>query len=265
MGTLSLALHYEKILNRRELIWQLALKGFKVRYKSPLLTMFWAVLKPLAFLLIFSFIFSFIGDRFDVGVPYSVFFLSGFVVWTFFSGCILDSSQSILNNHDLIKKIYFPREVLPFSVVLENGFSFGITFVLFVMFALFANVRPTSNVTLFPLVCVLLFSLTLGGALIAAALSTIYRDVRHIIDLGMTLLFYATPIFYPFSLVPDHLQNYYLLNPVAGIVILMRHSLLGGPAIPENLLLTTSVTSIIVLVTGVIIFKRHEPDMADYL
>jgi lipopolysaccharide transport system permease protein len=233
------------------------------RYQQSILGGFWAILQPIAMVMIFTVIFTkFI--HIDTGnVPYIVFSYVAMVPWTFFSTSISDMVESLVGNMNLVTKIYFPREILPFAAMLARLLDFGIaSLVLVILMVAYRLPIFTSQWIFLPLILLLQMAFTLGFGMIAAALNVYLRDVKHLVALGLQLWLYATPIIYPVTSVPEKLRPYYFLNPMAGIIQSYRIVLLHEGT-PDNYLLVSACISIFILLFGYWFFKRVEHQFAD--
>lgn len=245
----------------RELIYNLAVKDLKVRYKTPVLGFLWILLNPLLQMMVLSILFTFVV-RIQVA-NYPVFILTALIPWAFFSHSLSTSTSSIVENAPLIKKVWFPREVIPVSVNLANLVNFLLSLAVLFAFLAFWGIKPTLVILLLPLViaCQLIFNI--GMSLLTAALHTYYRDVRYLVDAMLMVWFYLTPIFYPITMVPERFLPIYMLNPMAGIVTLYRDVLLYGRLPDSSILLSTIVMALMALFFGILMFRKYEPSFAD--
>jgi lipopolysaccharide transport system permease protein len=180
-----------------------------------------------------------------------------------FATSITDMVESLVANMNLITKIYFPREILPLAAMLARLVDFVIAYALLIILMLIYQMRIFSSMWLFlPLILLIELALTLGVGLIGSAINIFYRDIKQIFTLGIQLVFYATPIIYPMDLVPSQYRFLYNLNPMAGIIRAYRAVLLDN-SYPDMSLIISAFISIVILVTGYILFKRVEPQFAD--
>jgi len=249
------------IWRRRDLVWNLALKGFKVRYKSSALALLWAVLNPLLMMFIFVAVFSYVVR---LKIPnYPLFLLIALIPWQYLSHCVSLSPTVVISNSVLIKKVMFPRESLPLSLVVEHGLSFLISLCLLIIFLIAYRIRPTGWAALFiPLALVQVMFIT-GLSLLLSSLNVLYRDVQQLTEVVLLLWFYATPIFYPISMVPEKFQGWYLINPMAALTVSYRDVLLYAK--PPDLFVVgqTVLISLAAFVIGWAVFRRISPVMAD--
>jgi lipopolysaccharide transport system permease protein len=252
-----------EVWRHRELLWTLAARDVAVRHKQAVIGAAWAILQPAAQMIIFTLLFHrFAGIRPDAPVAYPLFCLSGLLVWQLFSTGLGRASESLSGNANLITKVYFPRLLLPLSTILVAVVDFGVSFVfLLLVMALYRAPLHVSILATLPLAVLAALAATSIG-LWTSGLNLLYRDVRHILPFILQLLLYATPVFYPASLVPERWRPWLMLNPLAPIVEAFRSALLGQPMALGPLALATA-TLLIVGITGYWFFRRLERTFAD--
>lgn len=258
--------HLRELWRYRELICNLVARDLKVRYKSSVLGIAWSWMNPLLMMVVYTVLFT-IFLRNDSIHHYPVFLLCGLLPWQFFSDSILQSTGSIVANAHLIKKVYFPREILPISVVLSNLVNFLIALPVFFILALAFGVRPTVWALLLPITILIQVVFTVGLACILATLNVFYRDTQIILGVIMLAWFFLTPVFYPIHTVPQAASvlgvtfNAQLwlrrLNPVASFVASYRDLLFWGVPTGLDFLLRTTITALVVLVVGYLVFLRY--------
>ncbi len=255
--------HIRSLIRTRELIWAWTNRTIRARYQQSVLGALWAIIQPAAAVAIFSIIFTIFIPIDTGGLPYIVFSYAAMVPWTLFATSITDMVDSLTINMNLVSKIYFPREVLPLAALLARLLDFAIAVVLLVFMILFFKLPIFLLGWLFlPLILAIQLALALGLGLAGAALNVFYRDIKHLFVLGLQLWFYATPIIYPVSTVPEKLRPIYFLNPMAGTIEAYRAVLLYG-RLPESYLLISALSAAIVMLIGYWFFKRVEPRFAD--
>lgn len=256
----------------RELIENLVVRDLKVRYKHSVLGFVWSLLNPLLLMLVFTLVFTLMLP--NVTIPkFPVFVLCALLPWNFFHAAIMGALNSIVQSGHLIKKVYFPREILPISTVLSNFVNFLLALpVLFLLMAFF-DVPLTAHLIYLPLIMLVQIAFTIGIALILATLNVFYRDTGVIMEVVMQAWFFLTPIFYPAELLPEWGQVWgldlpvrrltYILNPMASIIASYRSVLYGftngsPPAAPAfDFFSRTIVTALVCLVVGYAFFVRH--------
>jgi lipopolysaccharide transport system permease protein len=249
----------------RDLLWLWTSREIKIRYKQSLLGVAWAILQPLALTVVFTLVFS-ILVRVDTGdTPYPIFAYSGLVPWTFLATSLSFGVSSLINNMNLVTKIYFPREILPLASIGAALVDFIIASLIFVGMMIFYRVWPSIEILwVLPLLTIQII-LTIGVTLIGSAILVFFRDVRFLIPLLVQIWMYATPVIYPVDLVPDKLQPYYFLNPMAGIIDGYRRALILGEPPEMSALLLSMAVSLMLFALGYALFKRLEPLYADLI
>jgi lipopolysaccharide transport system permease protein len=249
--------------NYRELLWVLTLREIQIRYKQSILGAAWAILQPLALMLMFTFVFSALLKVPSEGVPYPVFSYSALLFWTFFSTSLNNAIPSLETNAALIKKIYFPREFFPMSSILAAVFDLIIAALIFVGMMFYFHVDFTVNILYVIPVLIIQTIFTMGVCFIFSAMNAYYRDVKYALPLVIQLWLYATPIIYPLSLVPERFRTYYMLNPMAGIIETYRNVLVKGMAPDGFYMGIAAAGAVLLFVLGYWYFKRIEMTLAD--
>jgi lipopolysaccharide transport system permease protein len=249
----------------RELLFFLAWRDVKVRYKQTLLGAAWAVLQPFLTMVVFSVFFGRLAGLPSDDLPYPLFTYAGLLPWQLFAYALTESSNSLVNNQRLIAKVYFPRLVVPISAALSGLVDFGISFLVLLGMMLFYGTPLTARILFLPFLILLTLVSALALGLWLAALNVQYRDVRYIIPFIVQLGFFLTPIAYSASLVPTSLQPLYALNPMVGVVTGFRWALLGSEAPAGTLILVSTVVALLLLAGGLLFFRRMEDTFADLL
>ena len=258
----------------RELLYFLTLRDIKVRYKQTVLGVAWAILQPVMTMGVFSLIFGKLGKMPSASenVPYPISCFSGLVPWTFFAYGLAQCSNSLVGSQNLIKKVYFPRLVIPLSSVLSGALDFVIAFaLLLIMIPIYdvmlpqSRVCPTLNVLWLPLFLILALTTSVGVGLWLSALNVEYRDVRYAVPFLIQFWMFATPIAYPSSLLDPFpfAKTLYSLNPMAGVVDGFRWALLGTKTPPEWRIVLSATSAVLLLVSGAFYFRRMERNFAD--
>jgi lipopolysaccharide transport system permease protein len=247
----------------RELLYFLAWRDVKVRYRQTALGVAWVVLQPMLAMLVFSVFFGRLAGMPSEGVPYPVFAFCALLPWQLFAHALTESSASLVANQNLVTKVYFPRLIIPLAPVLAGLLDFLIAFGILVGMLAYYGITPTPLVWTLPLFLLLAITLAIGVGLWLAALNTRYRDVRYTIPFLTQIWLFATPIAYPSSLVPEPWRPWYGLNPMAGVVDGFRWVLLGAGGPPGGLLAVSAVVALVILVSGVYYFRRTERTFAD--
>lgn len=257
--------HLRELASAYELLYIWTLRDFKVRYSQSLLGAAWAILQPLSLMIVFSLIFAlFIRVPTD-GIPYPIFAYSALLVWTFFANSLSMAMPSLINNINLVSKIYFPREILPISANLVSMIDFFIAALIFAPLMIMYRISVGWTIIFLPLLLVIQIVFTLGISLAAAAINVFYRDVRFVIPLALQIWMYLSPVIYPASLVPERLQFFYFLNPMATLIESYRGIIFfNQPPDWFYLSITIAITTVVIL-TSYRYFKRAERQFADLI
>ncbi len=253
----------------KDLIWTLSVKELKVQYRNSVLGFLWSLLNPLLMMLIFSFVFAYV---FKFGIKdFPVFLLCGLLPWNFFNTALSTATGSIVGNGALIKKVYFPREILPLASVLANLFNFLLSLVVLFLFLAFYGYHFWVWLILLPFIIIIESLCVTGLALLLAGLNVYFRDIQYIVGVALMALFYATPIIYNIERVQNSywmthypwLMTLYNLNPMTPIVNAYRSILYSvQPPSLSSILYSLGITAF-VLVLGFVVFRRLEPAFAD--
>jgi len=249
-------------LARFELLMAFVRREVGVRYKEAYVGVAWAVLQPLAYMVIFTLLFSRMGKLPGSGPLVAYVAL---VPWIYAAAAIGQSSQSVLGQLGIVSKIYFPRSVLPLSSILAAGLDALIAFVLQLVLMLALGVRLAPTLLLWPFLMLLTGAICLGVSLILAPAIVRFRDLRYIIPLGLQLLLLASPVGYPLDAVPRHLRGWYQLNPFAGLLESFRAIALGGHLPRLDHLLPAVVWAAGLMIVGGCFFRAQEATLADYV
>lgn len=255
--------HARTLFDARDLLLAWAGRTIRGRYQQSALGWLWAIIQPAATVAIFSLIFTRFVPVPTNGTPYILFSYVAVVPWTFLATALTDMSNSLVQNMDLVLKIYFPREALPIASMLARMMDFGVALVLLVVLLLVYQVPlfPIGWLYLFVILSIQVI-LIMGLGMACAALNVFYRDVQVLLTLSIQIWFYASPIIYPISLVPEQLRTLYYLNPMAGIIQGYRDVLLNEQ-LPGAYLVSSAVVSVAVFFVGYWFFKKVEFRFAD--
>ncbi len=260
-------LDLRELFRFRELIFFLTWRDILVRYKQTLLGGTWALVQPILQMLIFNVLFGDIAGLSSGGIPRPLFTFAALLPWNLFSNAMSEAGRSLVTNRNMITKVYFPRIVVPLSSVLSGVVDFAVAFIVLAGMMLYYDVLPTSGIWSLPFYLLLSLVTALGVGLWLAALNVHYRDVRHIIPFLTQFWMLATPIAYEaneiFQRLPTGLEWLYALNPMVGVVEGFRNALVGTPIYSTDLLWVSLLTSFVLLVSGLIYFRRMERTFAD--
>lgn len=249
----------------RELLIALTVREIKIRYKQTYLGALWAILQPASLTLIFTLVFGiFLGVQ-TSNIPYPVFAYSALVPWVFFSNSISFGSLSVVNNGNLVTKVYFPREILPLSSIGAAFFDFLMASFVFVFLMLFYGIEPSVYIFLIFLLVPSIFFLTTGIAFIFSTINVLYRDIKFVIPLVLQIWLFVTPVMYSSTQIPDKYQFFIKINPMVSLIENFRLVTTSTtPPVMLELLIST-ITSFIVFVLGYYFFKANEKVFADVM
>ncbi len=253
----------DEVWQYRELLYFLSWRDIKVRYKQTVLGAAWAIIQPVLTMAVFSLFFGKLANMPSDGIPYPLFTYTALVPWMFFANGLIQSSNSLVQNANMLKKIYFPRLIIPIATIVSGAVDFMLAFVLLLFMMGFYGIAPTANVVWLPLLLVLGISTALGVGLWLSALNVQFRDVRYVIPFLTQFWLFATPIAYPSSLLSEPWRTVYGLNPMVGVVEGFRWALLGTQTVPGFTVAISAVVSLTLLVSGMFYFKRMEKTFAD--
>jgi lipopolysaccharide transport system permease protein len=258
---------FKELFRYKDLFLTLSWRDFRVRYAQTTIGLLWAVLQPVVTLLILSLVFGkFVGVKTEV--PHLLFTVAGMSIWTYFSYVMTNSGNSIITSQEMVKKIYFPRLIIPLSKAVVGFIDFGVAIVILIGLMMYFQVAPSANVWAAPLFILVGIIAALGVGIWLSALSVRYRDFQHVVPFLVQIGLYITPIAYPAEFatkqLPEWAANLYFLNPMAGVVQGFRWSLFGGT--PPGQLMWISVIMIgVIFITGLLYFNKVEKNMADYV
>jgi len=257
-----------EIWRYRDLILLFVRRDFVAYYKQTVLGPIWFLLQPLLSTIVFTVIFSRIANIPTDGLPPFLFYMAGIVPWTYFASCLTQTSSTFITNAGIFGKVYFPRIVVPISVVITNLLTFAIQFGLFLVFLIYfylqgATIQPNVWILLLPLLLVQMAALGLGTGILISSLTTKYRDLAFALGFGVQLWMYATPIVYPLSQIPAQWQWLFALNPMTAVIETFRYAFLGSGAIQPWVLGVSLSMTILILAIGIVLFSRVEKTFMD--
>lgn len=241
------------------LVW----RNIKTRYPQSALGIGWAVLQPLATMVVFTAVFGhWVGVKSE-GVPYPLFSFAALAPWTYFSGALAGAAGSLAGQADMLRKVWFPRLLLPLSMIGARVMDLAVSLALLALIMAWYGQRPTLAAFAIPLLVLVMVLAASGLGLWLTALAVQYRDVNHAVPLALQLLLYATPVIYPASLVPHDLQSIYALNPMVGVIEGFRAGLLGTHAMPWEFITIGGLVASFLFLAGLRFFLSREPVFAD--
>ena len=252
----------------RDLTGLFVRRDFVSVYKQTILGPLWFLIQPILTTITFTVIFGRIAKMPTDGLPQFLFYMSGTVVWTYFSDCLNKTSNTFITNSQLFGKVYFPRLTVPISILISTLIAFIIQFILFLGFTLYfwlkgAAIQPNIWVLFTPVLLVMMAGLGLGCGIIVSSLTTRYRDLRFLVAFGVQLWMFATPIIYPVSSIPEQYQMLIKANPITPIVETFRYAFLGAGTVSIPNLLYSAGFMLVVLTIGILLFNRIEATFMD--
>jgi lipopolysaccharide transport system permease protein len=256
-------LHLGELWAYRELLYFLVWRDVKVRYKQTVIGVLWVVLQPLLTMGVFTLIFGRLAKLPSNGLPYPVFYFAALVPWAYFSTALQKCTSVIVDNQNVITKVYFPRLVLPLAAVCSPLIDFCIGLIVMIVLTLSFGIRPPATVLLLPVLIVLAVFTALAVGLWTSALNALYRDVTSVIPFAVQFWMLASPVAYPSSLVPQRWRALYGLNPMAGVIDGFRWALTGHGQPPGPMMLVSAAMVAVLLIGGLIFFQRMEGTVTD--
>jgi lipopolysaccharide transport system permease protein len=262
-GWLSLGLG--ELWRYRELLYFLTWRDIKVRYKQTLLGILWAILQPVMTMVVFSVIFGNLAKLPSEGFPYPIFTFTALLPWQLFAFALTSSSNSLINNQNLITKVYFPRLIIPIASVLVGVVDFAISLLILIGFLIYYHIPFTFRFLTLPFFVLMAIASSLAVGLWLAALNVKYRDVRYMVPFITQFWMYATPVAFSLELIPQKWRYLVSLNPMTGVVEGFRWAILGKTSDILSLLLISGGVVVALLIGGLIYFRRMEDEFADII
>lgn len=256
-------LPFGELWEYRELIYFFVWRDIKVRYKQTAIGASWAVIQPLATMLLFTLVFGKLVKIPSDGLPYAVFYYAALLPWSYFANALQKTSTVVVSNQHILTKVYFPRLALPLFAVFTGLVDFAISFVMFVVLLLWYHILPTWHVVWFPVFLLMALVTALGMGLWLAALNALYRDVAQVLPFLMQFWMFGSPVVYSSSMVPAKWRVLYGLNPMTGVIEGFRWSLAGGGSAPGALFAVSAVIVLVIFISGLAYFQRMETEIAD--
>lgn len=261
-------INIKEIIEYRDLLWILVRRDFVSFYKQTILGPIWFFVQPLFTILIYSFIFGKVGKFSTDNIPGPLFYLAGVICWNYFSDCLIKTSSVFKDNADIFGKVYFPRLIMPLSLIFSNLVRLGVQLFLFVLMMVYYYltghpINVNMYVLLVPVLIMLMAGLGLGFGMIISSLTTKYRDLAFLVQFGVPLLMYTTTVVYPLSAAPPKLKWLVVLNPITSIIEAFRKGALGSGSFSWLMFGYTCGFMIFVVVLGILIFNKVEKSFVD--
>ncbi len=263
-----LSLNLKEVWQYRDLLLMFVKRDFVTFYKQTILGPIWFFAQPLLTTLTYMLIFGNIAKISTDGLPQILFYLSGVTAWNYFSDCFNKTSSVFKDNQNIFGKVYFPRLIAPLSIVLSGLIKFGIQLLLFVLILGYyiwngSDISPNSMILFSPVLVLMMAALALGTGMIITSMTTKYRDLVFLLQFGIQLLMYATPVIYPLSTIPEQYEFWILLNPMTGIIETFRFAFLGTGSFSWALLGYDFIMIVVFLLVGTLIFNKTEKSFMD--
>jgi lipopolysaccharide transport system permease protein len=265
----ALDINWQELWQYRDLLFLLVKRDVVAFYKQTLLGPLWFFIQPIFTIIIFTFIFGNVAGISTDGLPAPLFYLAGLILWNYFAECFNKTATTFRDNASLFGKVYFPRLILPLSVVVSSLLKLLLQFLLFGIFIVYylitskAAIQPNALIVITPLLFLLVAFLGLAGGLIITSLTTKYRDLVFLIGFGVQLLMYATTVIYPLSAVPEKYKIYIQWNPITPIIETFRYSFLGAGEFSPIMLLYSGMSILLLLIFGIMVFNKVERNFMD--
>jgi lipopolysaccharide transport system permease protein len=249
----------------RDLAVQIAMRDITLRYRQTALGAAWAILQPLAFMVVFSIIFGRFAGVGSDGLPYALFALGGLVPWAFFASTMQLGSESLVMYTELVSKIYFPRIFMPFGILVAGLVDLGVSIGLLIVIVLIYGIVPSAAILMIPVLVLIAAAATLGITSALSAVNVKFRDVRYVVPFSVQLWFFLTPIVYPNSILDEPLRTISAINPMVGVVEGFRWAVLDTGSAPLDLIGISALSATILLFAGLAYFDRVERTFADII
>lgn len=257
---------FTELWRYRDLFYIFVWRDIKVRYKQTFLGITWAIFQPLLTMIVFTIFFGRLAKVPSDNIPYPIFVYTGLLLWNYFSTGLTNLSNCLVENEGIVKKIYFPRLILPFATTITPTIDFIFAqIILFVLMFYYHFAPGIYGILLIPVLLFGSFISAIGLGLFLSAINVKYRDVRYALPFFIQLLMFITPVIYPVSIIPVQFQWIAYLNPMTGVISLSRSSLLQTAMVDTKLLIISIVSSIIILLLGITFFRKTENFFADIL
>lgn len=263
----SLLPNFKELFQYRDLFLTLTWRDFRVRYAQTTIGFLWAILQPVVTLLILSLVFGrFVGV--ETEVPHILFTVAGMSIWSYFSYVMTNSGNSIIASQNMVKKIYFPRLIIPLSKAVVGFIDFGVSLIIMIVLMIYFGITPSSNVWFAPLFIFVGVIAALGVGIWLSALTVRFRDFQHVVPFLVQIGLYITPVAYPAEFaaqkLPEWASTLFYLNPMAGVVQGFRWAMFGGEA-PGPLMFVSFGMILLLFISGLLYFNKVEGEMADYV
>jgi lipopolysaccharide transport system permease protein len=265
-----LDLQIRELIRYRDLIFLFVKRDFVTQYKQTILGPLWYVINPIVSTVMYTFVFGRLANIGTDGIPHTLFYYSGTMLWTYFTGCFNDSCNVFIANAGLFGKVYFPRLVVPINYVLSNSIKITIQFAMLLAFLIYyyvigAPVLPSWQMLLFPLLIIWLAAIGVGMGIIISSLTTKYRDLKQLVSFAIGLAMYAAPVVYPLSEIPERFSWIAYANPVCAPIELFRNWFFGAASVDGSMILSSLGITVLLVFVGLILFNQNEQNFIDVI
>ena len=262
------SINFKEVWQYRDLLLMLVKKEYITFYKQTILGPIWFFVQPILTTIIYVLLFGKIAKLSTDGSPQMAFYLSGITLWNYFSECLTKTASVFKDNAAVMGKVYFPRLIMPLSIVVSGLMKFGIQFALFICIILYFTfvkgvIHPNAWILATPLLLILMASFSLGMGMIFSSLTTKYKDLVFLLTFGIQLLMYATPVVFSNSSIPEEYKWIFIANPLTGIFECFRYGFLGTGSFEPTSLIYSTLTTFTILAIGVVIFNKVEKSFMD--
>jgi lipopolysaccharide transport system permease protein len=259
-------INFKELWAFRELLYFLAWRDIKVKYKQTVLGVAWAILQPFLTMIVFSILFGKLAKVPSEGIPYPIFVYAGLLPWNYFSSALSNSGNSLVASSNLITKVYFPRLIIPASASLSSLLDFFIASIILIGMTFFYHFTPVAlGIIMIPVLVFMTFIVAVGCGLWLSALNVEYRDFQYVIPFLVQIWMFVTPVIYPVTLFPEKYHWILSLNPMGGIIVAFRAATLGHQPINWDLLFISSGVGFLIFFTGLLYFRKVERSFADVI
>jgi len=263
-----LELHIRELIRYRDLIFLFVKRDFVTQYKQTILGPLWFIINPIISTIMYTFVFGRLANIGTDGIPFTLFYYSGTMLWNFFAGCFNDSSNVFITNANIFGKVYFPRLVVPINYAFSNSIKFLIQFGMLVAIYIYhivtgSHVQPSWFLLLFPLLIVWLGAIGIGAGIIISSLTTKYRDLKNLVIFGLQLAMYASPVVYPLSQIPGRFRWIAYVNPVCAPIELFRKWFFGTAIVNNSMILASLGITVFLVFIGLVLFNQNEQTFID--
>jgi lipopolysaccharide transport system permease protein len=261
-------LHLRDVWNYRDLLWLLVRRDFVTFYKQTILGPVWFFVQPIFTTIVFTFVFGNLAKISTNGAPQPLFYMAGIISWSYFADCLTKTSTVFRDNAAIFGKVYFPRLIMPLSIVFSNLIKFGVQFILFIILIVYYliqgnRIEPNGYILLLPIIMLLMAILGLGLGLIITALTTKYRDLAFVVGFGIQLAMYATPVIYPLSYLQEKYRIIIALNPMCGLIETFKYGFLGTGQFYPGAFIYSVIASFVIFIIGLVVFNKVEKNFID--